>query len=306
MNINDNISKIREYFTSLQQTICHEFELHDNKKFIEDHWNYEIGNGGGLTKILENGNNIEKGGVNFSHISAKKLPKSIIKMKPELEDYSFQALGISLVIHPLNPMIPTTHMNIRFFIAEQQGKDPIWWFGGGFDLTPYYGFVEDCKHWHKEAYKACQPFGKNLYKKFKEQCDSYFYLPHRDEPRGIGGLFFDYFTDNNNFNNAFNFSQSVGNHFLNAYMPIFQRRKNTKYTNSQRDFQLYRRGRYVEFNLLFDRGTHFGIQSNGRIESIFMSLPPLTKWVYNYKPKTGSLEEELYSKFLIRKNWLNP
>jgi coproporphyrinogen III oxidase len=299
----EKILKIKEYFLLLQEKICSKLEEHEDKSFLEDIWTYENGSGGGKTRVLEGGTVLEKAGVNFSHIQGESLPPSIINMKPELEGFSFQAMGVSIVIHPFNPMIPTTHMNTRFFVAEKENQESVWWFGGGFDLTPYYPYQEDCIHWHKEAYKACQAFGDGLYKKFKDQCDDYFYLPHRNETRGIGGLFFDYY-NTNGLNESFNFVQSVGDHFLTAYIPILVKRKQLPFTKEEKNFQLYRRGRYVEFNLLFDRGTHFGIQSQGRTESILMSLPPVTKWIYNYKPHPKSKEEDLYTKFLIKRDWI--
>lgn len=299
----EEVLKIKEYFLLLQGRVCTALEAHENISFIEDIWKYENGSGGGRTRVLEGGMVLEKAGVNFSHVHGEKLPTSTVNMKPDLKGYSFQAMGVSVVIHPHNPMIPTTHMNVRFIVAEKENQEPIWWFGGGFDLTPYYPYQEDCVHWHKEAYKACKPFGEGLYKKFKDQCDNYFYLPHRNETRGIGGLFFDYY-NTNGLNNSFDFVKSVGDHFLTAYIPILIKRKHLEFTEEEKNFQLYRRGRYVEFNLLFDRGTHFGIQSQGRTESILMSLPPVTKWIYNYKPDPKSREEDLYKKFLIKRDWI--
>ncbi len=300
-----NIESVKTYFLSLQNSICQALAHEDgSKNFEEDNWSYENGSGGGRTRVIENGALIEKGGVNFSHIQGAELPESILKMKPELKGYSFHAMGVSLVIHPFSPMVPTSHMNVRFFLAEHPEKDPIWWFGGGFDLTPYYGFKEDCQHWHQEAYNACKPFGENIYKNFKDQCDTYFYIPHRNETRGIGGLFFDYHTADQNFETAFAFTQSVGDHYIKAYQPILQRRKHLTFTEEQKEFQLYRRGRYVEFNLVIDRGTHFGLQSGGRTESILMSLPPITKWKYNFQPEPDSEEEELYTEFLGARDWL--
>jgi coproporphyrinogen III oxidase len=292
-----NVYLIKSYFLILQNTICTAIENEDNKKFIVDNWEYPQG-GGGITKVLEDGDVIEKVGVNFSQVLGNNLPASATAQRPELINKSFQALGISLVIHPRNPYAPTTHMNLRFFCAENS----IWWFGGGFDLTPYYGFVEDCVHWHQIAKNACDPFGVELYPKYKKWCDDYFYLKHRYEARGIGGIFFD---DVNHweFTKCFEFIKSVGDNFLTAYLPILQKRKNTTYGEREREFQLYRRGRYVEFNLIHDRGTLFGLQSGGRTESILMSLPPKVAWRYNWQPEVGTPEAELYEKFLKPRQW---
>lgn len=294
-----NINLIKNYLLNLQQNICIAIENEDgSKKFIEDNWQHAQG-GGGKTCVFENGKIIEKGGVNFSHVFGNKLPPSASAQRPELIDKNFQALGISLVIHPRNPYVPTTHMNLRFFCAENN----IWWFGGGFDLTPYYAFEEDCKHWHQIAKAACDPFGTELYTQFKKWCDNYFYIKHRNEPRGIGGLFFD---DLNQweFEKCFAFIKSVGDHFLKAYLPILQKRKNTPYGERERDFQCYRRGRYAEFNLVYDRGTLFGLQSGGRTESILMSLPPEVKWRYDWQPEPNTPEAELYKKFLMPREWI--
>ncbi|WP_440994612.1 oxygen-dependent coproporphyrinogen oxidase [Cysteiniphilum litorale] len=299
----NDITRVKNYLLALQDDICAKLEKIDGKRFQEDNWQYQNGQGGGRTRVLENGNVIEKGGVNFSHIEGSELPKAILAMKPELTGFSFQAMGVSLVIHPQNPYAPTSHMNVRFFIAEKEGQTPFWWFGGGFDLTPFYGFEEDCIHWHTMAYKSCKDFGDDTYATYKKQCDEYFYLPHRQECRGIGGLFFDYLNDWD-FEKCFLFTQSVGDHYIKAYAPILDKRKDTAYGEREREFQLYRRGRYVEFNLVIDRGTHFGLQSSGRTESILMSLPPLVKWVYNYHPEAGSQEEKLYTDFLPVRNWL--
>ena len=246
----------------------------------------------------------EQGGVNFSHVFGDNMPASATAHRPELAGRSFQALGVSLVIHPHNPYVPTSHANVRFFIAEKEGTDPIWWFGGGFDLTPYYGDDEDCIAWHQKAKAACDPFGEEVYDEYKKWCDDYFYLKHRNEPRGIGGLFFD---DLNQwgFEKSFAFMQSVGNAYIEAYCPIVNKHKNDEYGERQRDFQLYRRGRYVEFNLVYDRGTLFGLQSGGRTESILMSLPPLVKWRYNWQPEAGSEEAKLYSDYLRARDWVN-
>ncbi len=297
----EKISAVKNYLLSLQDNICRQLANEDTQAFQEDIWHYQHG-GGGRTRIIE-GNIFEKGAVNFSHVIGNQLPAAASLRHPELAGASFQALGISLIMHPLNPYAPTTHMNIRFFIAENSGNDPVWWFGGGFDLTPFYGFPEDCQHWHETAKLACDPFGADLYPRLKKWCDEYFYLPHRREPRGIGGIFFDDFREWD-FDQCFNFFKSVGDHFLDAYLPIIQRRKNMSYGNQERSFQCYRRGRYVEFNLLQDRGTLFGIQSGGRTESILASLPPTVNWRYQWKPTPNSPEERLYHEFLVAKEWV--
>ena len=298
------IDLVKKYLIELQQSICSEVELiEDGVVFDKDCWTREDHRGSGLTNILSNGNIFEKGGVNYSIITGDKMPKSATALRPELEGRKYTALGVSLVLHPENPFIPTAHANVRFFIAEEQGKDPIWWFGGGFDLTPYYGFDEDAVHWHQTAKKACIPFGEDIYPKYKKWCDDYFYLNHRDEQRGIGGLFFDDL-NTGSFNECFDFMKSVGNHFSEGYLPIVRKRINTPYTESEKDFQLYRRGRYVEFNLIHDRGTLFGLQSGGRTESILMSLPPSVKWSYQFKVKPGSEEEKLTSYFLKPRDWV--
>jgi coproporphyrinogen III oxidase len=297
------IDLVKKYLIELQQNICTEVELIEGgSKFDQDRWTRDDQRGSGLTNILSNGNVFEKGGINYSIISGDKMPKSATALRPELEGRQYTALGVSLVLHPENPFIPTAHANVRFFIAEEKGKDPIWWFGGGFDLTPYYGFNEDAVHWHQTAKKACIPFGKDIYPKYKKWCDDYFYLSHRDEQRGIGGLFFDDL-NSGGFDECFDFMKSVGNHFSEAYLPIVKKRINTPYTESEKDFQLYRRGRYVEFNLIHDRGTLFGLQSGGRTESILMSLPPKVKWSYQFKAKPNSEEEKLTSYFLKPRDW---
>ena len=297
------IDLVKKYLIELQQSVCTEVELiEDGATFDQDRWTRDDKRGSGLTNILSNGNVFEKGGINYSIISGDKMPKSATALRPELEGRQYTALGVSLVLHPENPFIPTAHANVRFFIAEEKGKDPIWWFGGGFDLTPYYGFDEDAVHWHQTAKKACIPFGKDIYPKYKKWCDDYFYLSHRDEQRGIGGLFFDDL-NSGGFDECFDFMKSVGNHFSEAYLPIVKKRINTPYTESEKDFQLYRRGRYVEFNLIHDRGTLFGLQSGGRTESILMSLPPKVKWSYQFKAKPNSEEEKLTSYFLKPRDW---
>jgi coproporphyrinogen III oxidase len=252
---------------------------------------------------LNDGVVFESAGINFSHVQGSSLPASATAHRPELAGRSFQAMGVSLVIHPLNPYVPTSHANVRFFIAEKAGADPVWWFGGGFDLTPYYAFEQDVRHWHSVAKQACDPFGADVYHRYKQWCDEYFFLKHRNEPRGVGGLFFDDLNEWG-FENSFAFMQSVGDHYLNAYQPIVSRRKDTPYGDRERDFQLYRRGRYVEFNLVYDRGTLFGLQTGGRTESILMSMPPLVKWRYNWQPEAGTPEAELYEKYLVPTDWV--
>ena len=299
------IDLVKKYLIELQQSICSEVELIEGgAKFAQDSWTRDDKRGSGLTNILSNGNIFEKGGINYSIITGDKMPKSATALRPELEGRKYTALGVSLVLHPENPFIPTAHANVRFFIAEEQGKNPIWWFGGGFDLTPYYGFDEDAVHWHQTAKKACMPFGEDVYPKYKKWCDDYFYLGHRDEQRGIGGLFFDDL-NSGGFDECFDFMKSVGNHFSEAYLPIVRKRMGTPYNESEKDFQLYRRGRYVEFNLINDRGTLFGLQSGGRTESILMSLPPTVKWSYQFKTKHNSEEEKLTSYFLKPRDWVS-
>ena len=297
------IEQVKKYLIDLQQTICSEIELLDGGTvFEQDHWSRDDQRGNGISCIISNGNVFEKGGVNFSIIRGDKMPKSASALRPELEGRQYTALGVSLVLHPDNPYIPTAHANVRFFVAEEQGKDPIWWFGGGFDLTPYYGFDEDAVHWHETAKKACIPFGKDVYPKYKKWCDDYFCLTHRNEQRGIGGLFFDDL--NGDFEECFDYMKSVGSHFTEAYIPIAKKRMNTTFSEKEKDFQLYRRGRYVEFNLIYDRGTLFGLQSGGRTESILMSLPPKAHWSYQYKIEVGSEEEKLTSYFLKPRDWI--
>ena len=297
------IEQVKKYLIDLQQTICSEIELLDGGTvFEQDHWSRDDQRGNGISCIISNGNVFEKGGVNFSIIRGDKMPKSATALRPELEGRQYTALGVSLVLHPDNPFIPTAHANVRFFVAEEQGKDPIWWFGGGFDLTPYYGFDEDAVHWHETAKKACMPFGEDVYPKYKKWCDDYFCLTHRNEQRGIGGLFFDDL--NGDFEECFDYMKSVGSHFTEAYIPIAKKRMNTTFSEKEKDFQLYRRGRYVEFNLIYDRGTLFGLQSGGRTESILMSLPPKTQWSYQYKIEPGSEEEKLTSYFLKPRDWV--
>jgi coproporphyrinogen III oxidase len=298
------IEQVKKYLLNLQNNICEEFgKLDSISNFDTDIWKREDGRGNGITRVISDGSLFEKGGVNYSIITGDKMPKSATTLRPELEGRKYTALGISLVLHPDNPFIPTTHANVRFFIAEEKGKDPIWWFGGGFDLTPYYGFDEDAIHWHQTAKNACMSFGDKTYQDYKKWCDDYFYLNHRDEQRGIGGLFFDDL-NKGGFDQCFEFMKSVGNHFSKAYLPIVKKRMNTSYTDKQKEFQLFRRGRYVEFNLIQDRGTLFGLQSGGRTESILMSLPPSVKWSYQHKIDPNSNEEKLTSYFLKPKDWV--
>ena len=303
MSDTPNIDDVKAYLLGLQESICAALEAEDGEaKFVADSWD-RIEGGGGTSRVMTNGKVFEQAGVNFSHVMGDKLPGSATAHRPELAGRSFEAMGVSLVIHPHNPYIPTSHANVRFFIAHKEGEDPVWWFGGGFDLTPYYGFEDDAVHWHRVAREACAPFGDNVYDDYKKWCDDYFYLKHRDEPRGIGGLFFDDLNEGG-FERSFALMQSVGNHYIEAYRPIVARRKATTFGERERDFQLYRRGRYVEFNLVYDRGTLFGLQSGGRTESILMSLPPLVKWRYNWQPEAGSAEAELYEVFLKPRDWL--
>ena len=293
---------VRTYLLQLQDEICQGLAEEDGEaNFIEDVWERSEG-GGGRTRVLEEGAVIEKAGVNFSHVSGPELPAAASARRPELAGRSFAALGISLIVHPRNPYAPTSHANLRFFLAARDGVEPIWWFGGGFDLTPYYGFEEDAVHWHRTARTACEPFGQYLYPRFKKWCDEYFFLKHRNEPRGIGGLFFDDF-DEGGFEHSFGFVRSVGDHYLRAYLPLLSRRKHSPYEERERQFQLYRRGRYVEFNLVYDRGTRFGLESGGRIESILVSLPPLVRWQYDWQPEPDSEEARLYEIFLQPRDW---
>ena len=298
-----DIEPIKHYLLQLQQKITDALLLIDNQLvLVEDEWQRDEG-GGGRSRVLRNGRVFEQGGINFSHVHGSALPASATSQRPELAGRSFQALGDSLVIHPLNPYVPTTHMNVRFFMAEKSGAEPVWWFGGGFDLTPCYGFEDDARDWHTTASKACEKFGPDIYSRYKHWCDDYFFIKHRQEPRGIGGLFFDDLNEWG-YDKCFEFIKSVGDHFLPAYLPVVGRRKDTPYGDQQRKFQLYRRGRYVEFNLVYDRGTLFGLQSGGRTESILMSMPPLVRWEYNWQPEPGTPEAELYEKFLKPKDWL--
>jgi coproporphyrinogen III oxidase len=299
-----NIDAVKQYLLALQDNICQQLSEEDGgAQFTEENWDRGEQLGGGRTRVITNGNVIEKGGVNFSHVFGDKLPASATASRPELAGRSFQAMGVSLVIHPTNPYVPTSHANVRFFVAEKEGEEPVWWFGGGFDLTPYYAFEEDVVQWHQTSKDACDPFGENAYPKYKKWCDDYFYLKHRDESRGVGGLFFDDLNEEG-FEKSFAFMQSVGDHFVKAYRPIMAKRKDTEYGEKERKFQCYRRGRYVEFNLVFDRGTIFGLQTGGRTESILMSLPPIVHWDYNWQPEEGTPEMKLYTDFLPHKDWL--
>ena len=298
----DDVTHVREFLLGLQQNIVSSLEAVDGGTFIRDEWQRPEG-GGGISRLIEGGHVIERGGVNFSHVLGTKLPPSATAVRPELAGSKFEAMGVSLVIHPLNPFAPTTHMNVRFLIATPPEGDPAWWFGGGMDLTPYYGFAEDAVHWHQAAKDACVPFGDELYPRLKKQCDEYFFLKHRQEPRGIGGTFFDDFSALS-FEQSFALMRSIGQHFVPGYVPILQRRIDTPHSQHERDWQLYRRGRYVEFNLVWDRGTHFGLQSNGRTEAFLMSMPPLVAWRYDYKPEPDTPEAALYTDFLIAKDWV--
>ena len=296
------IDDVKNYLLDLQDRICTAFEQADGSgAFFEESWE-RPGGGGGRTRVLENGSLIEKGGVNFSHVYGDSLPPSASAHRPELAGRSFQAMGLSLVIHPENPHIPTSHANVRLFVAEKPGEEPVWWFGGGFDLTPFYPFEEDVRHWHQVAKDLSAPFGDDVYPRYKQWCDDYFYLKHRGETRGVGGLFFDDLNEGG-FARCFDYLRAVGDGFLDAYLPIVERRKAMPYGEREREFQLYRRGRYVEFNLVYDRGTLFGLQSGGRTESILMSLPPRVRYEYGYTPPPGSAEAAL-ADYLRPREWL--
>lgn len=294
---------VKDYLLNLQDHICNGLQVEDGQAlFQEDSWIREEG-GGGRSRVITDGEVFEKGGVNFSHVYGTQLPPSATAARPELAGRSFEAMGVSLVMHPENPYIPTSHTNVRFFIAEKPGEEPVWWFGGGYDLTPYYGNREDCQHWHQTAKAACDPFGEEIYPHFKQWCDDYFFLKHRNEPRGIGGLFFDDYNEPG-FEQSFGLMRSVGDSYLEAYLPIIQHNKARPWGEREREFQLYRRGRYVEFNLVYDRGTLFGLQTGGRTESILMSLPPLVRWEYDWQPEPGSAEAELYDLYLKPQPWV--
>jgi len=296
-----NIDDVKDWLATLQNRICAQLEgLDGQARFARDTWE-RPGGGGGESRVLTDGNVFEQAGVGFSHVFGNEMPPSATKTRPELAGKSFQAVGVSLVLHPQNPYVPTTHANFRFLTAGEQ--ESVWWFGGGFDLTPYYPFHEDVLHWHATARNACEPHGKDLYTRYKAWCDEYFYLKHRDETRGVGGLFFDDLNELG-FDGSFAFLQSAGDAFMQGYEPIVKKRVTHPYGERQRNFQLYRRGRYVEFNLLYDRGTLFGLQSGGRTESILMSLPPQVRWAYNWQPEPGSPEEQLYRDYLKPRDWL--
>jgi len=298
------IDQVKKYLLRLQEDLCSHLESIDGRAIFEkDCWTKKDSNGSGITSVICDGNVFEKGGVNFSIVQGNKMPKSATAIRPELEGRKYTALGVSLVLHPLNPYVPAVHLNVRFFVAEKSGKETIWWFGGGVDLTPFYGFDEDAVHWHMTAKKACLPFGEKVYSKYKKWCDDYFYLEHRDEQRGIGGLFFDDLNEGG-FERCFEFTKSIGDHFTEAYLPIVIKRKDTPYGEKERDFQLYRRGRYVEFNLIYDRGTLFGLQSGGRAESILMSMPPEVRWSYQRQVLEDSEEGKLYNHYLKPKEWI--
>ncbi len=298
-----DVEAVKGYLLALQERICSALEVEDGMgRFAEDVWE-RPGGGGGRSRVLSEGGVFEQAGINFSHVHGERLPPSASAHRLELAGRGFQAMGVSLVIHPRNPYVPTSHMNVRFFIAEKAGEAPVWWFGGGFDLTPYYPFEEDVRHWHRVARVACRPFGQEVYPRFKKWCDDYFFIRHRNEPRGVGGLFFDDLNEWG-FERSFAFMQAVGDAYLEAYRPIVARRKEEPWGEREREFQLYRRGRYVEFNLVYDRGTLFGLQSGGRTESILMSMPPLVRWRYNWQPEPGSAEARLYEQFLPPRDWL--
>ena len=296
-----NSSTVKDYLLVLQRRIVAALEILDGKPFREDRWDRAQG-GGGISRVIEEGGLFERGGVNFSHVQGSGLPPSASASRPELAGRAWEAMGVSLVLHPRNPNCPTVHMNVRFFVATKEGAEPAWWFGGGMDLTPYYGYAEDAQHFHRTCKLALDPFGAEHHPQFKAWCDRYFFLKHRNEPRGIGGIFFDDLNQPG-FPACFALTQSVGDHFIDAYQPIILRRKDTPYGERERDFQAYRRGRYVEFNLVYDRGTLFGLQSGCRAEAILMSLPPVVKWRYDWKPEPGSPEAALYSEFLVARDW---
>jgi len=293
---------LKDYFTGLQARIVAELEAFDGGAFRTDAWDRPEG-GGGISRLIEEGDFFERGGVNFSHVTGTKLPPSASAHRPELAGRAWEAMGVSLVLHPRNPYCPTAHMNVRCFIATKEGEEPVWWFGGGMDLTPYYGFEEDAAHFHHTCRDALAPFGEDVYPRYKKWCDEYFFLKHRNEPRGVGGVFFDDLSEGG-FERCFNLTQVVGNAFTQAYLPILAKHRNDAYGERERDFQAYRRGRYVEFNLVWDRGTLFGLQSGGRTESILMSLPPIVKWRYDWQPETGSPEAQLYEVFLKPRDWV--
>lgn len=297
-------NSFKNFLLKLQEEICGSIEnLDSTAVFRNDHWDREEG-GSGISRVISGGDVFEKGGVNFSHVFGKSMPSSATAQRSDLAGKAFEAMGLSLVIHPMNPFVPTSHANFRLFVAHKENEESVWWFGGGYDLTPYYGNDEDCMHWHQTAKSACDPFGAHYYPKFKKQCDEYFYIKHRKEPRGIGGLFFDDFNELG-FHDSRLFVESMANSYLEAYLPIVAKRKNRPYSEANKGFQEYRRGRYVEFNLVYDRGTVFGLQSGvGKIESILMSLPPKVRWTYNWHPEPGTEEERLYTRYLNPRDWV--
>jgi len=299
-----NTSEARAWFVDLQARIVSSLEAIDGKSFRRDEWARPEG-GGGISRLIEEGAVLERGGVNFSHVRGEKLPPSASALRPGIAGRPWEAMGVSLVLHPRNPYAPTVHLNVRLFVAHATARDAedVWWFGGGMDLTPYYGFAEDAIHFHRACHDALAPFGDDVHAKYKKWCDEYFFLKHRSEPRGIGGIFYDDLSEGG-FDRCFALTQSVGEHYLAAYAPILERRKDLPYGERERDFQAYRRGRYVEFNLVWDRGTLFGLQSGGRTEAILMSLPPVVKWRYDWKPEPGTPEARLYTDFLVAKDWL--
>ena len=303
-----DIAPVRDYFTGLQDRIVGELEAQEGQPFLRDAWDRPQG-GGGISRLIEDGQLFERGGVNFSHVKGEQMPASATAHRPELAGRRWEAMGVSLVLHPRNPYCPTSHMNVRFFIAEKEDEEPVWWFGGGMDLTPYYGFEDDARHFHRSCRDTLAPFGTEVHARYKKWCDDYFVLKHRNEARGVGGVFFDDLNDGGEggetpFQRCFALTRAVGNSFTTAYLPIIARRRETPYGERERDFQAYRRGRYVEFNLVWDRGTLFGLQSGGRTESILMSLPPVVKWRYSWQPEAGSAEEKLYTDFLPPRDWL--
>jgi len=297
-----NPAAVKDYLLGLQQRIVGALEQLDGKPFRAERWDRPQG-GGGISRVIEDGKLFERGGVNFSHVQGTGLPPSATASRPELAGRAWEAMGVSLVLHPRNPYCPTAHMNVRFFVSTKEGAAPVWWFGGGMDLTPYYGFAEDAEHFHRSCKLALDPFGADHHARFKAWCDRYFFIKHRNEPRGVGGIFFDDLNEPD-FDSCYALTQSVGNRFLDAYAPILLQRRDMPYGERERDFQAYRRGRYVEFNLVYDRGTLFGLQSGGRTEAILMSLPPLVKWRYDWKPEPGSPEATLYSDFLVARDWV--
>ncbi|MDA8107796.1 MAG: oxygen-dependent coproporphyrinogen oxidase [Betaproteobacteria bacterium] len=296
-----NVEAVHEYLRGLQGRIVAALEEIDGSAFRADAWQRPEG-GGGTSRVLEEGGFFERAGVNLSRVQGDRLPHSATASRPDLQGRGYEAMGVSLVLHPRNPYCPTVHMNVRFFVASKQGEAPVWWFGGGMDLTPYYGFEEDARHFHATCRRALEPFGAERYPRFKRWCDEYFFLRHRNEPRGIGGIFFDDLNEPD-FETCLALARSVGDHFLTAYVPIVERRRAHPYGEREREFQAYRRGRYVEFNLVYDRGTLFGLQSGGRAESILVSMPPRAAWRYDWKPEAGSPEKRLYTEFLRPRDW---